>query len=141
MELNNGITSFGTGFVMICGIKQENMEIFIGVAIVGLLIALIFFPLVYFTRRSSDIRLLGDNMEFHYPMRKKEINLNQDLKSWNMQEAKFLWIGKVYSINIELKSGKWHHVNTRFNTETFEKIYSYLDITYSDRRKKDLDFR
>lgn len=114
------------------------MDIFIGVAIVGLLIALVFLPLVYFTRRSSDIRLLGDNMEFHYPMRKKEINLNRDLKSWNMQEANFLWIGKVYSINIELESGKWHHVNTRFNRDTFEAIYSYLDNSYSNRRKKDL---
>lgn len=114
------------------------MEIFIGVAIVGLLIALVFLPLIYFTRRSSDIRLLGDNMEFHYPMRKKEVNLSQELKSWNMQQANFLWIGKVYSINIELESGKWHHVNTRFNRETFEKIYSYLDATYSGRRKKDL---
>lgn len=114
------------------------MEIFIGVAIVGFLIAFVFFPIVYFTRRSSDIRLVGDNMEFHYPMRKKEINLNQELKSWNIQVANFLWIGKVYSINIELESGKWHHVNTRFNRETFEKIYTYLNNTYADRRKKDV---
>lgn len=114
------------------------MEIFVGVAIAGLLIALIFFPLVYFTRRSSDIRLMGDNMEFHYPMRKKVNNLKQDLKSWNMQEAKFLWIGKVYSINIELESGKWHHVNNRYNRETFEMIYNHLDETYADRRKADM---
>lgn len=114
------------------------MEIFIGVAVVGLLIALIFFPLVYFTRRSSDIRLQGDDIEFHYPMRKKVINLKQDLKSWNIQEAKFLWIGKVYSINLELESGKWHHVNTRYNRETFEIIYTYLDATYGDRRKEDM---
>ncbi|WP_194777650.1 hypothetical protein [Pararhodonellum marinum] len=112
------------------------MEIFIAVFIVGFLIALIFFPLAYFTRRSSDIRLLGDQMEFHYPMKKKEINLNQDLKSWNIQEANFLWIGKVFSINMELESGKWHHVNTRFNRESFEQIYAYLDSTYSERRKK-----
>lgn len=114
------------------------MEIFVGIAIVGFLIALVFLPLIYFTRRSSDIRLLGDTMEFHYPMRKKEINLHQDMKSWNMQEANFIWIGKVYSINIELESGKWHHVNTRFNRETFEAIYSYLDQNYSQRRKKDV---
>lgn len=114
------------------------MEILIGVAIVGLLIALIFLPIVYFTRRSSDIRLLGDEMEVRYPMREKVIALNQELKSWNVQEANFLWIGKVYSINLELESGKWHHVNTRFNRETFEKIYTYLESTYSDRRKKDL---
>jgi len=114
------------------------MEIFIGIAIAGLIIFLVFLPLVYFTRRSSDIRLLGDKMEFHYPLRKKEINLDQDLKSWNMQEANFLWIGKVYSINIELENGKWHHVNTRFNRETFDVIYTYLETAYTDRRKKDL---
>ncbi|WP_157972031.1 hypothetical protein [Pleomorphovibrio marinus] len=112
------------------------MEFFIGVIIVGFLIALVFFPLVYFTRRSSDIRLLGDKIELHYPMRKKEFNLNQELKSWNIQEAKFLWIGKVFSINIELESGKWHHVNTRYNRESFEQIYTYLDSSYSERRKK-----
>lgn len=132
------VITFGTDFDAVRRNKRAKMEIFIGIVIVGLLIALVFLPLVYFTRRSSDIRLLGDNMEFHYPMRKKEINLNQDMKSWNMQEANFIWIGKVYSINIELESGKWHHVNTRFNRETFDAIYSYLDKTYSQRRKKDL---
>ena len=114
------------------------MEIFIGIVIAAIIILLVFLPLVYFTRRSSDIRLLGDNMEFHYPMRKKEINLNRDLKSWNMQEANFLWVGKVYSINLELVDGKWHHVNTRFNRESFKVIYSYLESSYSNRRKKDV---
>jgi hypothetical protein len=120
-------------------IKLKNMDIFIAIAIVGFLIALIVLPLVFFTRRSSDIRLSGDNIEILYPMRKKEFNLNQELKSWNIQEAKFLWIGKVYSINMELKSGKWHHVNTRFNRDSFEEIYSYLNSSYLDRRKKDMN--
>jgi hypothetical protein len=114
------------------------MDFLVGIIIVGFLIALVFLPIVYFTRRSSDIRLLGDRLDVHYPMRKEELVLNQDLKSWNMQEANLFWIGKVYSINLELKNGKWHHVNTRFNRETFDKIYEYLDANYADRRKKDM---
>lgn len=112
------------------------MEIFIGFAVVGFLFLLIFLPLVYYTRRSSDILLIGDKLEIRYPMRQKEISLYQELKSWSMQEANSLWIGKVYSINLELQNGKWHHVNTRFNRETFDNIYEYLATNFSDRKKE-----
>jgi hypothetical protein len=115
--------------------KKSIMDTLVGFAVVGFIFLLIFLPLVYFTRRSSDIRLLGDKLEIHYPMRHKEIQLKQELKSWNLQHATFLWIGKVYSINIELLSGKWHHVNTRFNRESFDRIYEYLTANYIERKK------
>jgi hypothetical protein len=114
------------------------METFIVVIIVAVILVLVFLPLLYYTRRSSDVRLEGEMLVIRYPIQKKEINLKTDLKSWNMQEAKFLWIGKVYAINLELNSGKWHNVNSRFNSESFNKVFEFLEKNFKDKRKKDL---
>lgn len=111
------------------------MNVVIGIVVVGLLLLVIVLPLVYYTRRSSDIRLIGDRLEIKYPMRQQNIIINEELKRWSLQQATLFWIGKVYSVNLELHSGKWHHVNTRFNRESFDEIYEYLVRHYSDRRK------
>ncbi|MEX0882980.1 MAG: hypothetical protein WDZ72_05845 [Cyclobacteriaceae bacterium] len=112
------------------------MEILIGLFIVGFILILILIPLVYYTRQSSDIRLEGELLIIRYPFRKVEIHLNNDLKSWSLQEARFLWIGKVFAINLELNSGKWHHVNSRFNPESFENLLELLEGLYEERKRK-----
>lgn len=84
------------------------------------------------------MRLEGKNLVIRYPVSKKEINLETELKSWKMQHINHLWIGQTQSINIELQSGKWHHINSRTNRETIEEVYHFLDENYSERRKKDL---
>lgn len=111
------------------------MNVVIGIAVIGILLLVIVLPLVYYTRRSSDIRLRGDSLEIKYPMRQQNIQLNKELKGWSLQQATLFWIGKVYSLNLELHSGKWHHVNTRFNRDSFDEIYEYLVKHYTERRK------
>jgi hypothetical protein len=96
-----------------------------------------FLPLIYFTRRSSDIRLVGRNLVIRYPMRKKEINLDTELKSWKLQKINRLWIGKTQAINLELQSGKWHHVDSRLNRETFNSIYAVLTENFEEKRKRE----
>lgn len=114
------------------------METAVAIVIVILILLLIVFLFYFFFRRkSTDIRLEGDRLILRYPISKEEIILSEELKSWHLQEATFLWWGKVYTINLELKSGKWKHISTRFNPGSFETVFGYLEDNYSDRRRKD----
>lgn len=77
-------------------------------------------------------------MVFRYPLRKKEVNLDTELKSWKLQEIRLLWIGKVHAINLELQNGRWHQVDSRFNRETFNSIFTLLTENFETKRKMDV---
>lgn len=104
------------------------------VIIAAIILVIIFSSMAFFTRRSSDIRLEGKNLVIRYPLTKKEINLDTELKSWKMQEVNRLWIGKTHAINLELQSGKWHHVDSRSNSETIKDIFIFLTENYEEKR-------
>jgi hypothetical protein len=103
--------------------------------IAAIILFLIFSSLALFTRRSSDVRLEGENLVFRYPIRKKEINLEEELKSWKIQEINHLWIGKTLSINLELQSGRRHHINSRSNRETIGSIFHFLNENFEEKRE------
>jgi hypothetical protein len=105
--------------------------------IAAILLFLVFSALALFTRRSSDIRLEGKNLVIRYPASKKEINLEAELKSWKIQQINHLWIGRTQTINLELQSGRWHHINSRFNSETIQEIYHFLNENFSEKRNED----
>lgn len=113
------------------------MENTLVVVFVSILLLLLAFPLLFFLRRGTDVVLKDDILVLQYPLSKEEIDLNKDLKSWNLQEAYFLRLGRIYSINIELNNGKWKSVSSRFNPETFQTIYRYLEAAHSNKRKRD----
>jgi len=119
-------------------ISHKNKKVMETAVIAAIILIVAFLPLIYFTRRSSDIRLVGRNLVIRYPLRKKEINLDTELKSWKLQEINRLWIGKTHAINLELQSGKRHHVDSRFNRETFNSIYTVLTENFEEKRKMDL---
>jgi hypothetical protein len=125
----------GIGFDQI---SHKNKKVMETAVIAAIILIVAFLPLIYFTRRSSDIRLVGRNLVIRYPLRKKEINLDTELKSWKLQEVNRLWIGKTHAINLELQSGKRHHVDSRFNRETFNSIYTVLTENFEEKRKMDL---
>ena len=102
--------------------------------IAAIIIIFIFSLMALFTRRSSDIRLEGNKLVIRYPLRKKEINLGTELKSWRIQEVNRLWIGKTHAINLELESGKWHHVDSRSNAETIQDIFLFLNENFEEKR-------
>lgn len=108
------------------------------IIIAAIILIILFSSFALYTRRSSDVRLEGKNLVIRYPTSKKEINLEVELKSWKMQEINHLWIGKTQTINLELQSGKWHHVNSRFNRETIEEIYYFLNENFGEKRKEDI---
>ncbi len=114
------------------------METFGVILIVAVLLLVVLAPLYFFTRRSSDIRLEGDVLVIRYPSKKESFILSEDMASWTLQQARLFWIGKVYSVNIELKSGKWRMVSSRYNGETFQEIFEYLQHKYPEARKGDI---
>jgi hypothetical protein len=114
------------------------MEIFGVILIVAVLLLIVLAPLYFFTRRSSDIRMEGDYLVIRYPSKKESFNLAQDMASWTLQEARLFWIGKVYSVNIQLKNDKWRIVSSRYNGETFQEIFEYLQHNYPKMRKRDI---
>lgn len=113
---------------------MENITV---IVVVSILLLLIIAPFLFFFKRSSDIRLEGDILIIRYPFSKEEFNLASQLKSWQLQEAYFLRLGKTYAVNLEFKTGRWKSVSSRFNRDTFQEIFKYLDTNYKEIRKAD----
>jgi len=105
------------------------------IVVVTIILLLIVSPALFFFRRSTDVTLKGDTLVYRYPFKQEEIILSKELKTWIFQEAYFLRIGKVYSINMQLKNGKWKSISSRFNADSFQKIYKYLETYFGDKRK------
>ena len=112
------------------------MEGFLSLLVPLLILALVIGFFLFITRHSTDVRLEGDLLILRYPFRKETIDLQQELKSWNLQEANYLRMGKIYAVNLELRDGKWKKVNSRFNAETFASILSHLNQSHADKQKQ-----
>lgn len=104
------------------------------IVIVTIILLIIIAPALFFIRRSTDISLEEDIIILRYPFSKESIHIHKDLESWNLQEAYYYRMGKIYALNLELNNGKWKSIGSRFNPESFEKILSYLEANYSSKR-------
>lgn len=94
-------------------------------------------PALLFFRKSTDMQIEGDVLTLRYPFSKDIIRLSTDLKSWNLQEAFFLRIGKVYAIQLHLTNGKVKSISSRFNVKDFQKVLQYLEANYGERKTKE----
>ena len=104
------------------------------IIIVTIVLLLIISPFLFFFRRSTDLELNDDVLIMRYPFNKEEIRLTKDVESWNLQEAYFLRLGKVYSLNMKLTNGRWKSVSSRFNAENFKKILLYFESNLKERK-------
>lgn len=109
-------------------------DILLLVLITIVLLALMI-PALLFFRKNTDMQLDGDMLILRYPLSKETIRLSTDLKRWNLQEAYFLRLGKIYAIHLELENGKQKSISSRFNAEDFQKVLRYLNGNYSARRE------
>lgn len=116
---------------------MENTYI---IVIATIVLLLIITPFLFFFRRSTDLTLNDHMLTMQFPFRKEEINLLNDIESWTLQEAYFLRLGKIYSINMKLKNGKWKSVSSRFNAESFKNILIYFEANLKDRKVTDRNF-
>ncbi len=113
------------------------MDTTIAIVIAILILLLIVTPLLIFYRRSTDVRLEGDLLVLQYPFRKEEFNLTKELISWHLQEARLLRWGRIYALNLELKGDRWRSVSSRFNPESFQLLFKYLETEFGNLRKAD----
>ncbi len=114
------------------------MDTFLLVLIILVLLIVISLPLLLFLRRIAEVRLKGDTLVFVYPFREEKIELGENLMKWNLQKAQFLWIGRVFAVNLQLKNSRWRSISSRFYPDQFQEVFRYLEEKYSDRRMKDI---
>ncbi|EPR69131.1 hypothetical protein ADICYQ_1903 [Cyclobacterium qasimii M12-11B] len=74
-----------------------------------------------------------------HPFKKEVINLDAELYSWNFQRINTLWRGKLYSINLKLKSGKWTKVYSRSPSGKIADLINHLKITAVDKKGKSIN--
>ncbi|GAA0880830.1 hypothetical protein GCM10009119_38000 [Algoriphagus jejuensis] len=98
------------------------------ISIISILI-LMFFISVFLvnTRTSSDIDLQGNRLTVRHPLKKEEIHLKKDLKTWNVRKMNLLWRGRVYALNLELKGKKWTKIYFVSKTKKIKRLIDSLE--------------
>ncbi len=90
------------------------------------------------SKTSNNIHRKGNILTIWHPLKKDVINLETDLKSWNIQHVRVLWWGRLYSVNLELSSGKWKKVFSRSLTGKIERLTSYLEKSAKEKKTDSL---
>lgn len=103
------------------------------------LLILLFTVLFADSKSSNSIHRKGDKLTIWYPLKEEVIDLNTDLTSWNVQSIRPLWWGRLYAVNLELKSGKWKRVYTRSLTGRIRQLIEYLEENAKDKQAQPLE--
>lgn len=104
-----------------------------------LIIFILVMVLLSNSKSSNNIHIKADMLTIRHPLKKEVINLESDLKSWNIQRINMLWWGKLYSVNLELQSGKWTKIYSRFLSGKIEQLLIYLEETASGKKTGSLN--
>ncbi|MDR7127898.1 hypothetical protein J2X69_000226 [Algoriphagus sp. 4150] len=70
-----------------------------------------------------------------HPLKEDVIDLNADISNWKLQRANYWRLGRIYALNLELKSGKHKKVYSRSVTGKFGKLVEYLQRTKEKEQK------
>ena len=85
-------------------------------------------------RLGHKISLEGENLTIWHPLKKDEINLENDVKSWKLTRINRLWRGTIYALNLETQSGEWKRLYFRHVTGKTRDLLSYLEQNASNRQ-------
>ena len=107
------------------------------VVLASIVLFFLLFILLFAFRERVEVGVEEDVLLLNYPFSKKRIALKKELKSWKVQQAYYLRLGQVYSINMLFRDGKRAAVSSRLNEENYDLLYDYLSSRYPDRREKD----
>lgn len=101
----------------------------------SIILLLLILLLVYFLRRNTDINIQGSILVLKKPFRSQKIDLEKELDRWSTQQLRLiLWGGIIYGISMRFKSGKQLTVSSRFNQETYQRLYQVLESKFQDRK-------
>lgn len=101
-----------------------------------LIVSTLMIVLLTNSKTSNNIILQGNKLTIFHPLKKEDINLDADLKKWNVQKIQTLWRGKFYSLNLQLKSGKWNRLYSRSFTGKIAPIIEYLENTSPEKKSE-----
>ena len=79
------------------------------------------------SKTSNNASRKNDKLTIWSPLKKEQIDLKTDLKSWNIQKVKYLSFLEIYALSLELKSGDLKKVYSRSLNENLKKIIDYLE--------------
>ena len=103
------------------------------VALASVILLFLIFIILFIFRERVEVSLEENNIVvLNYPFSKKRIDLNKDLVSWKVQQAYYLRMGVVYSINMLLKNGRRIAVSSRLNSENYNLLYSHLSSRFKN---------
>lgn len=105
------------------------MEFLVTLSISIVIVFILLIVLLFNSRNSYSFHRDGSILTIIHPLKKELINLESDLKSWNVQGFRRLWRGKIYALNLEMNSGKWKKIYARSLTGDIEQLINYLDST------------
>tara|TARA_R110002020_G_scaffold254617_1_gene468325 strand:+ start:279 stop:620 length:342 start_codon:yes stop_codon:yes gene_type:complete len=88
------------------------------------------------SKSSNSIHRKGNKLTIWHPLNKQVINLNSDVKTWNIQKIRWFWWGTIYSVNIELLSGKWKKIYSRSITGKLEPLISHLEKIAPEKKRE-----
>ncbi|AEL28042.1 hypothetical protein [Cyclobacterium marinum] len=99
-----------------------------------LIVSALMIVLLTNTKNSNNIILQGNKLTIFHPLKREDINLDADLQKWNVQKIQTLWRGKFYSLNLQLKSGKWNRLYSRNFTGKIAPVIEYLENTSPEKK-------
>ena len=100
-------------------------------------ILFLIFIVLFIVWERVQVELEGHTLILKYPLSNKKIDLDKELVSWKVQEAYYIRLGMIYSINMLFRDGKRVQVNSRLNQENFDRLYEHLETHYVGRKAKD----
>ncbi len=105
------------------------------VLLASIILLFLFLPLFYFIRRRVELSLEGDILNMKYPFNTKRIDLDKELKNWDVQKAYYLRWGEFNAVGMLLTNGKRVAVSSLFNQNNYDLLYGHLNSRFNSRRK------
>ena len=112
---------------------MNNTLLLILASIILLFLIGLFF---FFFRRRVVLKPEEDQLLIKYPFKTKEITLDQELESWQVNKTYYIRWGIYYAVSMKLKSGKQLSVDSLFNQQKFDLLYNYLSSRFQERRNR-----
>lgn len=117
---------------------RHFMEYLIILSITIFIIFILILVLLGNSRSSYSFHRNGKILTIVHPLKNEEVNLESELKSWNIKGFRRLWRGKIYSLNMELHSGKWKKIYSRSLDGTIDQLITYLESTAFDKKTESI---
>lgn len=101
---------------------------YIIISIAAILVLALFVSILLINfKTSNNIKLQGKTLTVWHPLKKEIINLEKDLKRWNIRRMNLLWRGKLYALTLKLKGGAGKKIYFRSRTGKIRRLVGVLE--------------